>query len=105
MERSDHHLGYYLLENEEVRPCTLEEWGKMMESDQRVIEKTEVGGFEVSTVFLGLEHGARDGKPLVFETMIFGIAEEYQERYTSLAEAKEGAPARSSPCNRGAIIR
>ena len=22
MERSDNHLGYYLLENEEVRPCT-----------------------------------------------------------------------------------
>jgi hypothetical protein len=50
----------------------------------------------VSTVWLGLDHsfyGSLYGAPiLIFETMIFGHEEfdGYQERYSTLEEAKEG---------------
>ena len=38
----------------------------------RIVAKTELpGGLEVSTVFLGLDHGWRDEAPQLFETMVF----------------------------------
>lgn len=48
------------------------------------------GDVKVSTVWLGLDHGFA-GKPLIFETMVFGgpLAEE-QERYSTLTEAMAG---------------
>lgn len=45
----------------------------------------------VSTVFLGLNHGGINGKPLWFETMVFGGEfGGYQERYETYREAEEG---------------
>jgi hypothetical protein len=41
-------------------------------------------GERLSTVWLGLEHGYRDGKPLIFETMLFAPAVE-GEREQALA--------------------
>jgi len=62
--------------------------------------KTTVDGYEVSTVFLGLDHGyAADFLPVLWETMIFGDGpvpwasgddNEYQERYTSADAARMG---------------
>ena len=38
-----------------------------------VIGRTEVAGYQVSTVWLGLDHNLwGEGPPLIFETMIFG---------------------------------
>jgi hypothetical protein len=34
-----------------------------------------VGGYTVSTVFLGLDHQHGDGPPLLFETLVFGPAQ------------------------------
>ena len=36
------------------------------------VASTEVGELHVSTVWLGLDHGFREGQTLIFETMIFG---------------------------------
>jgi len=45
----------------------------------------------VSTIFLGIDHNFGGGKPLVFETMIFGGKHDlYQERYSTYEEAIEG---------------
>lgn len=61
--------------------------------------KTKVDGYEVSTVFLGLDHQHGDGPPLLWETMIFGDGpvpwasgdeQEYQDRYTSADDARAG---------------
>jgi hypothetical protein len=58
-----------------------------------------VGSFRVvvSTVFLGIDHNfCLGGPPILWETMIFGIVfgnqvfEDYQERYSSLADAIAG---------------
>ena len=40
--------------------------------DYKVVARTEVGPYVVSTVWLGLDHSYRDeGPPLIFETMVF----------------------------------
>jgi len=46
----------------------------------------------VSTVFLGLDHSWNGGKPILWETMIFGGKNDqaYQERYSSYEDALEG---------------
>jgi hypothetical protein len=42
-------------------------------------------------VFLGTDHSFGDGPPLLWETMIFGGKhDEFQERYSNLADAKAG---------------
>lgn len=90
-------------------------WAAWFEkSGNRRIDRTEVGDYHVSTVFLGLDHNFGDeGRPLLYETMVFENAEseierpsvgdfpaskmqinksldEYSERYSTRAEAEAG---------------
>lgn len=73
-------------------------WGEWFEDksggDRRRVAFDKVGEVEVSTVFLGVDHGARDGgAPVLFETMIFGGSDEIDQsqwRYTSRADALIG---------------
>lgn len=64
--------------------------------DHRRIDRTTVNQYDVSTVFLGVDHGFGGGPPLLFETMVFDdTAEEryadlYCERYSTKAEAQAG---------------
>lgn len=74
-------------------PCSdSDEWAKMHEDvDRRRVARDAVGDVEVSTVFLGIDHNWGGGPPLLFETMIFGGKhDEYQERYSTRAEAIAG---------------
>lgn len=53
----------------------------------------EVGGWRVSTVFLGLDHSWNSADPLIFETMIFppdSYRDYYCERYTTWEQAEIG---------------
>jgi hypothetical protein len=73
------------------------EWSEWLalHPEQRVVEKTRVrddDDTEVSTVFLGLDHGL-GAAPLLWETMIFSSCDEidqWQRRYASLEAAKRG---------------
>ena len=57
-----------------------------------IVEQTIIGQVQVSTVFLKLDHNMSmaPGKPVLWETMIFGEGYSTQERYTSLVDAKLG---------------
>ena len=73
----------------------LNEIQKMFESEERRIAQTIVPEeYEVSTVFLGLAHGEWNGKPVLFETMVFDgnghVVDAYSDRYTSHADALAG---------------
>jgi hypothetical protein len=77
------------------KPISLEKWAVEFEDPK----KRRVGftllpnGYEVSTVFLGLDHNFLGGKPLIFETMVFEKNERLDldmERYSTLDEAKAG---------------
>lgn len=88
--------GYYKLGEDgrtPVRVTELLEWAKDLELRK---ERGRVGwdydndiGVTVSTTFLGLEHGHdSQGRPLLFETMIFGGPhDQYQERYPTWEHA------------------
>jgi len=57
-----------------------------------VVAKTKVADWEVSTVFLGLDHSFGGPPPVLWETMVFGIpgGRDVQVRYTSAADARDG---------------
>lgn len=48
------------------------EWGRFFEDfSKRRVALTELPNARISTVFLGLDYNWGQGKPLVFETMVF----------------------------------
>ena len=85
---------YYIIDdNDQPVPCEdVLEWGRWMKSNERAVAKTKFAGGIVSTVFLGLDHNFGDrGAPVLWETMIFGGPHDgYQDRYTSLKNARAG---------------
>ncbi len=89
--RGESYSGLYKLDGHEVVACPdLSEWGQWMQDGDRIVAKTIVGPAEVSTVFLGLDHGYFGQKQL-FETMVFnGPLEGECERYPTWDLAVEG---------------
>lgn len=79
-----------------VRVADALEWAEGMQDqkDQRRVgwDYDNDREITVSTTFLGLEHGHDDdGRPLLFETMIFGgTHNDYQERYATWERAERG---------------
>lgn len=58
---------------------------------RRQIARDDVGDILVSTVFLVIDHNISGGKPVLFETMVFGGAlDGEQERYETRAAAESG---------------
>lgn len=90
---------HYILRDGQVVYAGLFDSAEFFESDGRQIDETNVGEIRVSTVFLSFDHGrlppfherAERYSPTLFETMVFGgVHDEYQRRYTSFDEAKQG---------------
>jgi hypothetical protein len=66
-------------------------WADWFETADRVVRVDQVGEVRVSTVFLALDHVFGGGRPLLWETMIFGgVDDGYQQRYPSRADALIG---------------
>jgi hypothetical protein len=68
-----------------------QKWGRWFRDvANRTVAKDDVSDdVRVSTVFLGIDHSFDEGVPVLWETMIFGGPHnDYQERYTSLDDAK-----------------
>lgn len=76
-------------------------WAELFEDiDYKIVKRTEFddGDVKVSTVWLGLDHGFGSGhkqaaifdRPIIFETMIFGLdhKNEPQWRYSTEEEAR-----------------
>jgi hypothetical protein len=72
-------------------------WSEWMEKANRHVGEDILGDIRVSTIFLGLDHNYHGGKPILYETMIFGGPnDQYQQRYYTKEEAlKEHAYALS----------
>lgn len=79
------------LDGKKVVPLdNMEEWA-LSQAQNKTVLKTKIhqGAVEVSTVFLGLNHGSC-GKDLWFETMVFGCDNDILERYETWEEAEKG---------------
>ena len=73
--------GKYILDDDR-KPLLVDDlmvWAEWFEGANRVVDRTSIGPVDVSTVFLGTDHGTGDGQPVLFETMIF-FQEEALER-------------------------
>ncbi len=86
---------YYILdENKNPIPCDDGGWIKLYEGKQeeRRVGRDEIDDYDISTVFLALDHNFWGGEPLVFETMIFDKNgdEIYLRRYSTWTEAEKG---------------
>lgn len=57
-------LGHCKLEGRKVVPCGLMEWATWMGEANRSVARTDVSGYHISTVFVGL-------LPQVWETTVF----------------------------------
>lgn len=66
------------------------EWGRWLQAADRVVKQDKWGDVMVSTVFLGMDHQYGTGRPLLFETMVFGLDSDYQRRYSTWEEAERG---------------
>lgn len=65
---------YYTLDanNMPVDEPDLLAWGRWLETANRIVKQEDVGGYYVSTVFLGLDHSfGGSAAPLLFESMAF----------------------------------
>lgn len=84
-------MHYILDDKHNAVAVSLLEWAKWFETASRRVKETNVGDIRISTVFLGLDHSFGEGKPLLFETMIFG-GEHNQDmdRYSTWQEAEDG---------------
>ncbi len=64
-----------------------------VEHGQRRVALSHIGEWEISTVFLATDHNfLGGGSPILWELRVFGPEPwgEYQERFTSRADAKVG---------------
>ncbi len=82
---------YYILdENKNVVAVSTTQWAQWFESaPNRIMRRDKVKDMNVSTVFLGLDHGS-PGNPHLFETMVFGgtWADQYCRRVGTYHEAQ-----------------
>lgn len=83
----------YILVNKKIKQVPLLEWVEWMKKpeNKRVAENT-VGKYWISTVFLSLDHNFGEGKPLLFETMVFkgNLIDLDMARYSTYEEAEKG---------------
>lgn len=81
---------YILDEARKPVPVTFDEWLEKFDENMRVVKQERIGGTKVSTIFLGLDHQFGGGRPLLFETMIFGGDHDgFQERCSTWDQAEE----------------
>jgi len=82
----------------DCNPISMWDWHNISLSENKHIGLDQIGPYEVSTVWLGINHAYLDGSPIIFETMIFANIElqeddeliSYQERYSTKEQAIEG---------------
>jgi len=91
-------MKYLLVNKKVVHEPGLMKWAHAMEKSERVIKQERLKGFYISTIFLGINHNYGEGKPLLFETMVFSenkktvddVMDGRTMRYTNYIEAEQG---------------
>ena len=83
---------YILKGKKVVLEDDLLKWANWFETADRQVRIEIIKKVQVSTVFLGLDHNLTGkGKPILFETMVFGgKSDGFQQRYSTWKEAEEG---------------
>lgn len=87
----------YILKGKKAIPIKdVVKWSNWFEKADRIVKQESIkpGGVWISTVFLGLDHNFSEGKPILFETMVFTSKKSMKEidvvRYSTWEEAEKG---------------
>ena len=81
----------YILDGHQTIPCDMATWALWFTKADRIVAVTKQNDITVSTVFLGLDHSFGSGRPLLFETLVFGGKHDGDmERYSTWEEAEIG---------------
>jgi|SRR5882724_2432606 len=85
---------YYILDDngDPVKCHNIYTWAQWLNSNKKQVSYENVGGIDVSTVFLGLDHifvPEYKDRPILWETMVFDNKNglDWQQRFTSKQEA------------------
>ncbi len=84
---------YILVNGKPKLEQDLIKWATWYETsdEERIVGKTVINDIEVSTVFLGLDHGFGVSRLILYESMVFGgRLDGEQNRYSTLVEAWKG---------------
>src|SRR5262245_20305996 len=83
-------MKFYRLDGHQPVPCSFDEWTSHPETRRVAFDRVDRA--EISTVFLVHNHNFPGrGKPLLFETMVFGGPNNgWCRRYTTWDEAERG---------------
>jgi len=93
---TEYHHHYYLHEDKSITPCSLAEWSEQRQEMSRKrtkhVNDEMVDGKRVSTVWIGMNHSFKNGKPHILKTMVFSEKGDdiYCRRYSTWNEAVEG---------------
>lgn len=88
---------YKLNEDGSFDRIPYQDYANGLMNPKRILAVDEIGDYEISTVFLVIDHGFL-AEPILFESMIFFTSEGkdpheldlYQDRYKTMNEALEG---------------
>lgn len=92
-------LGLYF--DRQGKPITHDQWSALIQlHSAKIVAQSAVGGFYVSTVWMGIDMGMGLGPPLIFETMVWEEAttgpppwqgeDLLQWRYSTEDQARKG---------------
>jgi hypothetical protein len=82
-------IHYYKLEGTKAIRVPFSEWTK--EKENTIVKQDYIGDIFISTIFTGMDFIGNEEDPILFETMIYGGAQDlYQRRYSTWEEAVEG---------------
>lgn len=78
--------------NRQGKEITIDEWYKLFTEEYKRIARDKIGESDISTVWLGLDHGWEDNSaPVIFETLVFnGPLDGVMEHYSTEEEAIKG---------------
>ena len=69
-------------------------WARLLQDkDYQIVAQDNVDKYFISTVWMGLDHSLGYSHPLIFETMVYGQADDEKksiDRYSTLEEAEYG---------------
>ena len=89
-----HYFGYnfmyYIEADGKILQASFLQWAEMFDNTDRQIKYTKFEDplYEVSTVFIGIDHNfATGGKPLVYETLVTTSTDEFMWRWSSRQDA------------------
>jgi hypothetical protein len=83
---------YILNSANEPEECTeLLKWASWFETADRIVKKSIIGDVRISTVFLSIDHNFSGGKPILWETLVFGGEHDgLMRRYGTYDKALKG---------------